>query len=90
MLFAADVGAGASGRGPGVVAGILPAVMSPGRGRRGLRSVASVTPEWRGVRPITGGSPFLTNSHWPEVDESVWKFPLMERVLVLGGEWQAM
>ena len=61
------MGAAVEGRGPGVVAGIRPAVMSMGRARRGFRSSASVTPGCRGVRPITGGSPFLTNSHWPGV-----------------------
>ena len=60
-------GAGVSGRWLGVLLdGILPAVTSPGKiARRGFCRSARVTPEVIFVRPMTGGSLFLTNSYSP-------------------------
>ena len=63
--MAADVGEVVSVKEPGVVAGIFPAVTSPASGRHGRRRSASVIPCVIFVRPITGGSPLLANSHNP-------------------------
>ena len=54
-----------SGKVPGIEAGILPAVASIGSFTRGRFMSASVIPELIFVRPITGGSPFFTNSYNP-------------------------
>ena len=61
---AAAVGV-AAGSSPGVVAGILPAFTSAGNFTLGLLISANVTPASIFVSPITGGSPFFTNSHKP-------------------------
>ena len=50
------------GNSPGVVAGIRPALTSAGKVTLGLFISANVTPVSTFVRPMTGGSPFLTNS----------------------------
>lgn len=62
-------GAGETGRWLGVLLDdILPTVVSPGMmARLGLWRSARVTPGVIFVRPITGGSPFLTNSYKPAV-----------------------
>lgn len=55
----------AAGNSPGVEAGILAALMSAGSFVLGLLISSSVTPASTFVSPITGGSPFLTNSYRP-------------------------
>ena len=56
----------AAGKFPGVVAGILSAFTSAGNFTLGLFISSRVTPVSIFVRPMTGGSPFFTNSYSPD------------------------
>ena len=58
----------AAGRLPGVEAGILSAFTSAGGLTFGLFISSRVTPVSIFVRPMTGGSPFFTNSYSPGPD----------------------
>ena len=61
----------AAGKYPGVDAGILSAFTSAGSFSLGLFISSKVTPVSIFVRPITGGSPFFTNSYSPRPHVSV-------------------